>query len=174
MRKLLSLIAALPAILVGLLVLGPSAPASAAEPPDCYGFTCADLDPASTNCVNDAKTIGAMNVNGDGMLELRWSRSCNASWGRFSTYRRAELYGSLTDSGISYARVTAWNPYHESKPVAGSAYDGLTHTWWTAMVSGSVRSCTGVELVAQDGSPTGNRWYTANRSLGWTWGPCHD
>lgn len=44
----------------------------------CYGSSCVGIDPSTTTCANDAMTIRAMDVDGDGMLEMRWSKSCNA------------------------------------------------------------------------------------------------
>lgn len=144
----------------------PAEEAKAAE--WCYGYGCTGKNPAHTTCQNDAKTIGAMDVQGSGMLELRWSRSCNASWGRFSTYWLYDWTNS-GGTGIVYARVTAWNPGRPSQDVTGQSigvFGGAS--WWTAMVTGTTWSCTGVELYAQDK----NTAYNDRYSLGWKWGPC--
>lgn len=137
----------------------------------CYGQSCVGVNPSQTVCVEDAKTIGAMDVSGSGMLELRWSRRCNASWGRFSTYPLYDWTNSLSDTGITDARVTAWNPGEPSQDVAEATFGFFgERTWWTHMVSGETWSCTGVELTAQDSLPGGSM--NGFESLGWTWGPC--
>lgn len=164
------------AVIVSLTItvgttIGLASPAAASS--TCYGESCVGLNPALTSCANDAKTIGAMDVMGSGMLELRWSRSCNASWGRFSTYWLYDITNASAKTGISYARVTAWNPGQPSQEVIESRTGTFTgSTYWTGMVSGDTWSCTGVELLAQDAPATGSNWYTDTTSLGWVWGPC--
>jgi len=155
-------------LLAGGILAGAAVPANAAT---CYGEGCIGLNPSGTSCEQDAKTIGAMTVGGDGMLELRWSPSCNASWGRFSTYWRSNTVGGHEGYGISHVRVTAWNPGQPSQGVVGNVYGIFGEgSWWTGMVTGTTWSCTGVELYAQDRSPGG--MYSDTYSLGWTWGPC--
>ncbi|MEU5811082.1 DUF2690 domain-containing protein [Streptomyces sp. NPDC047718] len=58
------------------LLLGTS-PASAAT--SCLGSTCNGLDPATTVCQNDARTV-ATSVLG---TELRYSPTCRAAWARY-------------------------------------------------------------------------------------------
>lgn len=149
-------------------------PAIANASPACYGPTCTSLSPTGL-CDGDAKTIGAMDVAHEGMLELRWSRWCNASWGRFSTYWRSSASGAKSGVGLTYARVTSWNPGGTSQPIVGSAYGIFGGaSWWTRMVDGSRRSCTGVELIVGQEADTKTGSYTTPLSLGWTWGPCVD
>ncbi|WP_329275938.1 DUF2690 domain-containing protein [Streptomyces sp. NBC_00691] len=55
-------------------------PASAAT--SCYAQSCQGLDPATTVCQNDARTVlwdGWLNV------ELRYSPSCRAAWARLGS-----------------------------------------------------------------------------------------
>jgi hypothetical protein len=137
-----------------------------ASRPACYGVGCTGLNPMG-RCDSDAKTIGAMDINGDGMLQLRWSRKCNASWGRFSTYTRAVKHG------LTHTRAAAWNPGGKSQGWAGTQYGPWGEaTHWTKMVTGTKRSCTGIELIWGEPSLLGH--YTTPRSLGWFWGPCVD
>jgi hypothetical protein len=150
-------------------------PAIASASPACYGTACIGLNPTE-RCDGDAKTIGAMDVEHEGMLELRWSKWCNASWGRFSTYWRSSASGTKSGVGLTYARVTSWNPGEASQPVDGFAKGSIFGdvSWWTKMVDGSRRSCTGVELFIGLASDTKTGNYTTPTSLGWTGGPCVD
>ena len=144
-----------------LVAGGLASVAPAANAASCYGSSCAGKNPSGTSCERDARTVGAMTVGGDGMLELRYSPSCKANWGRFSTYWRSDLFNMNAGTGISYARVTSWNPGGRSRGVADWRTNGLSATWWSKMVDGTKRACTGVELVSQPSD-----------SQGWTWGPC--
>ncbi|MFD8542629.1 DUF2690 domain-containing protein [Streptomyces sp. NPDC059649] len=68
------------ALLAGGLVTAPSASASAAT--SCLGSSCNGRNPAHTTCANDARTV----AEGSGpitAMELRYSPSCRAAWGRF-------------------------------------------------------------------------------------------
>lgn len=160
--------------------IGVAAPVQAKT--HCYGDECIGLNPAETTCASDAVTIGAMAVHG-GMLDLRWSESCNSAWGRWSFTDLHDIGANTSSTGVSHARVTAWNPGKESQ---GTGYDGkdnmsgdwIARSWWSNMISAETTACTGVEVVRQGGPPpTGNGGMggsTQNDSLGWTWGPCHD
>lgn len=134
----------------------------------CSGASCAGKDPEKAGCLDGARTIGAMDVQGRGMLELRYSPVCKANWGRFSSYWRADAFGAISE-GTSYARVTAWNPGGPSQGLA-SWRQGLGASWWSRMVDGNKKACTGVELFASSPTPGGTS--RTNDSLGWTWGPC--
>lgn len=137
----------------------------------CSGSSCVGKDPEQTGCNDDAKTIGAMDVQGRGMLELRYSPTCFANWGRFSSYWRGDVFGAIS-GGTSYARVTAWNPGGPSQGVSGSRIAVIGGaTWWSGMVDANAQACTGVELYTSDPTP-GGMSHTANESLGWNWGPC--
>jgi hypothetical protein len=66
----------------------------------CYGASCNGKNPMGL-CESDAFTAAAMGVAG-GMLELRYSPSCKANWGRYTQYNR--------ELNTLYPRMTAWNP----------------------------------------------------------------
>lgn len=165
----------LAALVAGIFVIL-MVPAVASASSNCYASGCTGQDPTGTGCVTDGKTIGSMDVQGEGMLELRWSRKCNASWGRFSAYTRSSAPGS--GAWVSEGRVTAWNPGQPSQSIIGSAggwFLSPGYSWWTSMVDGSVRSCTGVEVIMGSKSDTGTGYGAAqHESKGWTWGPCVD
>jgi hypothetical protein len=64
------------ALVTGGLLSAPAASAATS----CLGSTCNGLNPANTTCQNDARTVktGAFRD-----VELRYSPSCRAAWGRF-------------------------------------------------------------------------------------------
>lgn len=140
--------------------------ASPAQAAACYGASCNGLNPEG-RCSHDAKTVGAMHV-GDGMLELRWSPSCVANWGRFTTYWRTET-GMSPKRGI-WARVTVWNP---GGPSQGTAHHAvwLPESTYSNMTDGRPQACTGVEIYHYDRSESGAMG--SLESTGWWWGPCY-
>src|SRR5476649_1249641 len=81
------------------LFVAPASPAHAATH-GCYGASCTGLDPTG-RCDSDAYTVASIAINADngvylGQLDLRYSPSCAANWGRFTTA-----------SGARY--ITLWN-----------------------------------------------------------------
>jgi hypothetical protein len=150
------------ALAAGLAVSGPSSPANAATG-GCYGASCNGLDPMG-RCDSDAITVRAMDVT-DGMLELRYSRSCAANWGRYTPYWRTVFGYGLMGIGI-WARVTVWNPGVSSYGSAHNADPNPFASSWSYMTDGRPTACTGVEVMHTHGSGD-------NESMGWTWGPCY-
>ncbi|MFD7162987.1 DUF2690 domain-containing protein [Streptomyces violascens] len=73
------------AVLLGtgaLLATGLVAAPNAAAATSCLGATCNGKNPAATTCANDARTVAGNQAPIDAM-ELRYSPSCRAAWGRF-------------------------------------------------------------------------------------------
>jgi hypothetical protein len=147
------------ATVVSVTTLTAASPAQAATH-GCYGSGCNGLDPAG-RCDGDAMTVGAMHVN-NGMLELRWSPSCVANWGRYTPYGNDALWLAAHGNSI-YARVTVWNPGKSSYGVAHSP--NFYGSSWSKMTDGTLLACTGVEVfhIGDHADMT---------SLGWQWGPC--
>lgn len=140
----------------------------------CSGSSCVGVDPATTTCEDDAITIRAIDVDGDGMLEMRWSQSCNAGWARFTTYRRGEIFGYFSSGGISHAYVSTWTDQgtQDSTGLIVTTVPFNGATWWSRMVDfGRPEVCIGVRLYAEQ---KGDTPYGASDTsdLGWTWGPC--
>lgn len=161
MRMKVSAVLVAVAMAFAIIIAG-GVPAQAAE--SCYGAGCNGIDPEGTSCTEDAYSVLAMDVQGDGMLELRYSPSCKANWGRFSVYTRADLFGAVSGTAISHADLYVWNL---DQPLYGVAEGS---TWWTTMVDGTIIACTGVELIAQDTSPGG--YYSTNDPQGWVGNLC--
>jgi hypothetical protein len=154
--------------LIGTTVIGvtvAAAPASA-RTAGCYGAGCNGKNPSGL--CDDGITVASKAVT-DGILELRYSRSCKSNWGRYTPYWRTVVgYSSANPpngTGI-YARVTAWNPGKQSYGSAHSADINPFASSWSQMTDGGPTACTGVEVVHMYGNGD-------NQSQGWTWGPCY-
>lgn len=134
----------------------------------CYGASCNNLNPAG-RCDSDAMTVGVFDVP-HGRLELRYSPSCAANWGRYTPYKRDVL--SLGKGKVQiWPRVTVWNPGEPSYNVAQTQLDPFK-SWWTNMTDGTKVACTGVEVsIIVSGDTAYNS--SDDYSFGWTWGPCY-
>jgi len=173
--RLLRLLGALIVALGVMVAVAPATPASAATG-GCYGASCAGLDPTG-RCDGDAYTVLSIAINDAalylGQLDLRYSRSCAANWGRF-TIATGARYILLAETNQPYpfgGRVTAWNPGGPSQPTVqkdytcfGAPYTGCS--FWSRMVDGRGKACTGVEPW------TRTMYGNGLESRGWYWGPC--
>jgi hypothetical protein len=162
-RMVAALLVAL-GIITATAVIIPT-PAQAAA---CYGASCNGVDPDGRCNGEDSKTVGAMDIRGEGLLELRWSPSCVANWGRFTLYEQTQ-WGYMLSGITMHARVTVWNP---DSPSYGTAHRAtfLGGSSWSYMTDGRPKACTGVEIVHVYGSESGSLDF---QSQGWTWGPCY-
>lgn len=170
---------ALRALLVVLTVIGfslmaaPITSASAAVG-GCHGARCTGLDPTN-RCDGDAVTVASISVDNwfasPGQLDLRYSRSCEANWGRFTPYTRYVNSMALGAPVPLWGRVTVWNPGDSSQPTVQSRHSKpLFGSDWSMMVDGTKTACTGVEVF----------WISDYRGYGpgtveateWVWGPC--
>ncbi|MFF7437554.1 DUF2690 domain-containing protein [Streptomyces sp. NPDC008122] len=107
-RKLATAGSALALAASGLLLA--SSPASAAT--SCYGPSCTGLDPSTSICQNDARTVATSSWG----TELRYSPTCRAAWARQSG-------GTAT---------TIW--VESNTGLGENAYAGGGGTVWTAMI----------------------------------------
>jgi len=106
----------------------------------CSGAGCTGKNPSGL--CDDGRTAAAIHTE-YGMLELRFSKSCQANWGRFTPYRRTLEYWQ-GDGYVILPRVTAWNPNEASYGVAKRSFQDST---WSLMVDGTKTACTGVEVL---------------------------
>lgn len=168
------------ALLACLAVTATPTAASAATG-GCYGAGCNGLDPAG-RCDGDAITVASKDIT-SGVLELRYSRSCAANWGRYLSYRK------VFEIVSSRPRVTAWNP---GGPSYGQAHRDAKmfneSSNWSYMVDGTQTACTGVGIES-----SGEKWHggasepridaqpeavdddppTGWQDEVWNWGPCY-
>ncbi|MFI1657650.1 DUF2690 domain-containing protein [Streptomyces sp. NPDC020472] len=107
-RKLATVGSALGLAASGLLLA--SAPASAAT--SCYGPSCTGLDPSTSVCQNDARTVATSSIG----TELRYSPTCRSAWARQS----------------SNTSMTVW--VESNTGLGQSAYYTGSGTVWTSMI----------------------------------------
>lgn len=99
--------------LAAIALISGASPASAAT--SCYGSSCTGLDPATTVCQTDARTVRTA----DWGVELRYSPTCRAAWARKT-------------SGASFDTVIR---VHNSQGASAGVYYGGNGTAYTAMVN---------------------------------------
>ncbi|MFJ9775500.1 DUF2690 domain-containing protein [Kitasatospora sp. NPDC101157] len=97
-----------------------AAPASAAT--SCYASSCTGLDPAATTCAGDAITVSQ-----NGPLELRYSPSCRAIWGRDVAGIPGDFLEVYSDAGgrqtaTWYSTGRFWTPMLNDKDVKSRAH----------------------------------------------------
>lgn len=150
-------------VLAGFAVAVP-VPANA-ESPSCYGDSCTDLNPALTNCVNDAVTLWSVNATspsdiannyskGQGVLEMRYSAACHSNWVRFTNWSGIDQTVATFLSGDQISgRPWIWRdgvantPRGEVGNSGASLFSGEM-TKWTAMITADGTTCMSVDLYA--------------------------
>ncbi|MFE2968243.1 DUF2690 domain-containing protein [Streptomyces sp. NPDC059340] len=83
------------ALVAGGLLGAPAASAATS----CLGSTCNGLNPANTTCQNDARTVQDGAFRG---VELRYSPSCRAAWGRFPNAPKGSKLEIKNNQGKKY------------------------------------------------------------------------
>ncbi|MBB4983249.1 MULTISPECIES: DUF2690 domain-containing protein [Streptomyces] len=105
--------------MAGSSLLLASSPASAAT--SCYASSCAGLDPSTTICQNDARTVADTDYPG---VELRYSPTCRAAWARYNR-----------GAGFSFdVSIERWNGSYGTA-VYSTHYSGNGSTVWTRMIN---------------------------------------
>src|SRR5438876_9566962 len=88
-------------ILIGLSLQGTAHAVSLqqAQPQvACSGRGCDGQDPITTGCDYDAYTVTSQDINGLGLVELRYSPTCGTNWARVTSYPSTAypyLYGDV-------------------------------------------------------------------------------
>lgn len=154
-------------VLVAGMVLAPTA---TAEAPSCYGNSCDGRNPASTNCLDDAKTIYQWEAKTDvgealGNLELRYSPKCHSNWARFSRYNGiGSQVGDALAGARAYGRPWIWRQgvANSLRGVVGSAgqetpLETFTEpvTNWTTMVTADGTTCSSVQFMQRENHHAG-------------------
>jgi Protein of unknown function (DUF2690) len=133
--------AAASAGLLSVALLGASATSALAAP--CYGATCTGKSP-TIGCNADATSLIVKDYTAEDSahfrVEVRYSRACNAAWGRLTVWS-----GNIVGFALS-----AWNPGAPSQGLDGPG------TSWTRMIDGGPQDCAGTQFYVN-----GNwvRWY---------------
>ncbi|MFD8383727.1 DUF2690 domain-containing protein [Streptomyces sp. NPDC059679] len=103
----------------------------------CYASSCTGEDPQQTGCAADAITARSKKVSGR-TLELRYSRTCRAAWGRISNGVPGDYVSIHSSSG---AQFWAGVRYGSTSAYTGMVNDaGLIAYACTTIGSGD---CTG-------------------------------
>ncbi|MFJ8569080.1 DUF2690 domain-containing protein [Streptomyces sp. NPDC093514] len=123
----------------GLLAAPPASAVAAA--PSCVGAACNGKNPANTTCQNDARTV-AESSDPMGAMELRYSPSCRAAWGRFKinapSGARIEIKNSQGKKYTTNGRGTFYSVMINDKDVKAWAC-GI----WPSEFGGTNTACTG-------------------------------
>ncbi len=175
-RRLTVMVIALVMAVGAVLFVAPATPALAATG-GCSGTSCVGLDPTG-RCDGDAYTVHSIAIIADGVqsagqLDLRYSPSCKANWGRFTAPwgPREWVLDAMGSPTPFYGRVTAWNPGGVSQqPVQADvlSFSHKGYSTWSRMVNGVGMACVGVEPLFRTGGSLGGDV----ESKGWFWGPC--
>lgn len=169
----LSLVVAL-AVALGTITYASAASASVAS---CYGSSCDGLDPAQTNCVDDAQTLmsqDAVTEAGDfGLLELRYSPRCHSNWVRFTPWTGVRAWlGNFAAKALPDGTPWIWRLGVADSlrgEIGHSSYLGPVVTTWTAMVTADGTTCSSVGVYETETSESGQG---DRRSLGTYNAPC--
>ncbi|MFC9396654.1 DUF2690 domain-containing protein [Streptomyces sp. NPDC057027] len=100
-----------------------SSPASAAT--SCYGSSCTGLDPSTTICQNDARTVSWSDRFG---VELRYSPTCRAAWARATSSSsdapmEVHVHNTVGDNYGTYTTgQTVWTQMVNDKDIQAQAY----------------------------------------------------
>ncbi|HEU5122296.1 MAG TPA: DUF2690 domain-containing protein [Candidatus Saccharimonadales bacterium] len=176
MRWLAVRISFVVALLLGIgMIATPTFAGAAAS--SCYGSSCEGLNPAETNCTEDAYTIlskRAKTESGDyGHHELRYSPKCHSNWVRFTPWYGAQAWlGNLAASAEVGGSPWIWRKDVSNSlrgTIGRSSATGAGITTWTAMVTADGVTCSSVDVYETSFSQYGGG---DRRSLGVYGAPC--
>ena len=115
------------AVFVGVIAFL-ATPVPAVARAGCWGAGCRGKDPQALGCNRDAVTIATATGHG-ARVELRYSRSCNAKWSRFT------VPSSWLSRGTPYAFMGIGNTTLQRRNAI---------QLWSRMWSGPIRACGGM------------------------------
>lgn len=103
-----------------------AAPATTQAKAGCYGASCRGRDPQAMGCAHDAVTL-ASRVRLGFKVELRYSRACNAKWGRTLNVNNAHADAVFALVGTGKTTLRSKNG----------------HQVWSLMGTGHLPACGG-------------------------------
>ncbi|MFD4316651.1 DUF2690 domain-containing protein [Streptomyces sp. NPDC058548] len=114
----------------------------------CKGTGCEDKDPKKMNCGADAVTVRTGSIPKDLVIELRYSRACQAAWGRISFAEIGATVVVNNSDGAAQADVVHYDRDVYS-PLIAAPDDGSV---WVcaALPKDKARSCTGRFIPSQE------------------------
>ncbi|MCX5225940.1 DUF2690 domain-containing protein [Streptomyces sp. NBC_00233] len=127
----------------------PSASVKVAGPQTgCKGAACEGRDPKKMNCGADAVTVRTGSIPKDLVIELRYSRACQAAWGRISFAEIGATVVVNNSDGAAQADVVHYDRDVYS-PLIAAPDDGSV---WVcaALPKDKARSCTGRFIPSQE------------------------
>ncbi|GAA5043924.1 helix-turn-helix domain-containing protein [Streptomyces similanensis] len=84
-----------------------AAAAARTDPVGCTQAGCTGKDPGAMGCARDGQTL-ALDRNGDMVVELRYSRTCGAAWGRITYAKPKAVVDVNNSSGTAEATPVHW------------------------------------------------------------------
>ncbi|MFF3836675.1 DUF2690 domain-containing protein [Streptomyces sp. NPDC001930] len=114
----------------------------------CTGTGCEGKDPKKMNCGADAVTVRTGSIPKDLVIELRYSRACQAAWGRISFAEIGATVVVNNSDGAAQADVVHYDRDVYS-PLIAAPDDGSV---WVcaALPKDKARSCTGRFIPSQE------------------------
>ncbi|MFV6027945.1 DUF2690 domain-containing protein [Streptomyces sp. NPDC056264] len=114
----------------------------------CKGAACEGRDPKKMNCGADAVTVRTGSIPKDLVIELRYSRACQAAWGRISFAEIGATVVVNNSDGAAQADVVHFDRDVYS-PLIAAPDDGSV---WVcaALPKDKARSCTGRFIPSQE------------------------
>ena len=161
-RYVAMIAAALALVLGGAVLTAPTA--AAAAKPTCYGSKCENVNPAKTNCLDDARTIAATRAVAGGAsrghLELRYSPKCHSNWVRFTPWNGLRGYLDYVTGGAIFGKPYIWrkgvaNSLRGPAGNSGPMGSGGGISYWTGMVTATGTTCFSVEVFYSEPSSSG-------------------
>ncbi|MDQ1294634.1 MAG: hypothetical protein QG608_2519 [Actinomycetota bacterium] len=132
---------------IGVLLAGGALVAASpqAQAAPCSGSSCVGRNP-TIGCDADGVTLRYHDYTAENSarfrVEVRYSRACNAAWGRQTVW---------SGNNVSFA-LSAWNPGAPSQGTIG--ING--NTTWTGMIDGRPLDCAGTQFYVNG---RWVRWY---------------
>ncbi|MEU6313240.1 DUF2690 domain-containing protein [Streptomyces sp. NPDC047014] len=100
----------------------------------CYGDYCSGMDPGTTRCAEDAKTIAVKELTG-AILELRYSPTCKTNWARYHQYPRGWYFGG-SPLALRAVQDTGYTQTYTFKLNEGAKEN---ETYWSPMIYSPVK-----------------------------------
>ncbi|WP_187282651.1 DUF2690 domain-containing protein [Streptomyces sp. MS191] len=113
----------------------------------CEGTGCEGKDPKKMNCGADAVTVRTGSIPKDLVMELRYSRACQAAWGRITFAEVGATVVVNNSDGAAAADVVHYDR-DVYTPLIAAPESGST--WVCASLPKGKQSCTGYFVPSQE------------------------
>ncbi|MCX9193359.1 DUF2690 domain-containing protein [Carbonactinospora thermoautotrophica] len=134
-----AILAALTLPLTGSVLVSPAAQAGTTA--TCHAASCHGKDPNLTGCARDARTVKTAYAD-DLKIELRYSPTCQAAWGRISNGAVEDEVQIQRSDGASFPRTAITSGHDAYTPMVNDAgYTARACGWEYSWINSS--ACTG-------------------------------